>query len=385
MTRKEKFKWFFSIVKNSLTGCLLPLFDIGTDLFAAGTHFYWGDASWGALTLFFVGLPGLVCGLAVAIFGLKKSFSLRRLINFSICILLGPFVYPLIQIFVSGYMVFLMVVQKDRTPVKLMGHDVKQFKSLEGFLESGPQFVLQSYILLRGQKRDVNDIREESAKRILTLLLSIALSLASLSKTSINVNKPDPDDRRQSKQYPELSPKFLLTSILFNGFCVVFRLSSAAFFYATVRSWANLILFSIFIVNAVLFGTIATSNYVLIILLGAVSIFVPNGYLLYNFAGVFPVDFTFRQTKLFLFSHMSLVTGILLVSIALIMGFYNFGEVYEHTHLGNTVLSSNKIFYGLGSTIELLGIFSVVLFVVHWYKSIAPLYSAKEETVDNEA
>ena len=30
-----------------------------------------------------------------------------------------------------------------------MVFDIKQFKSLEGFLESGPQFVLQAYILLR--------------------------------------------------------------------------------------------------------------------------------------------------------------------------------------------------------------------------------------------
>ena len=50
----------------------------------------------------------------------------------------------------SGYMVFHMIIRKDRTPVTIMKHDVRQFKSLEGYLESGPQFVLQSYILLRG-------------------------------------------------------------------------------------------------------------------------------------------------------------------------------------------------------------------------------------------
>ena len=44
-----------------------------------------------------------------------------------------------------------------------MGHDVKQFKSLEGFLESGPQFVLQSYIILRGDKQGLEDFHSVDA------------------------------------------------------------------------------------------------------------------------------------------------------------------------------------------------------------------------------
>ena len=42
--------------------------------------------------------------------------------------------------------------------------------SISGFLESGPQFVLQSYILMIGQKKntniDFNDIRKEDATRL---------------------------------------------------------------------------------------------------------------------------------------------------------------------------------------------------------------------------
>ncbi len=49
-------------------------------------------------------------------------------------------------------MVYLMIINRSREIVSIMGHDVKQFKSLEGFLESGPQFVLQTYILLRPNK-----------------------------------------------------------------------------------------------------------------------------------------------------------------------------------------------------------------------------------------
>ena len=46
-------------------------------------------------------------------------------------------------------MVYLMIVQRSRNAERVMVFDIKQFKSLEGFLESGPQFVLQAYILLR--------------------------------------------------------------------------------------------------------------------------------------------------------------------------------------------------------------------------------------------
>ena len=55
-----------------------------------------------------------------------------------------------------------MIVQKNRSAVRVMGFDIKQFKSLEGFLESGPQFVLQSYILLRNEKpgTDLSDLEE---------------------------------------------------------------------------------------------------------------------------------------------------------------------------------------------------------------------------------
>ncbi len=54
-------------------------------------------------------------------------------------------------------MVYLMLQRRSHEVVKVMGHDVKQFKSLEGFLESGPQFVLQSYIILRGDKKGIDD------------------------------------------------------------------------------------------------------------------------------------------------------------------------------------------------------------------------------------
>ena len=57
-------------------------------------------------------------------------------------------------------MVYLMIVQRSRAAERVMIFDIKQFKSLEGFLESGPQFILQSYILLRNDKYDI-DLNED--------------------------------------------------------------------------------------------------------------------------------------------------------------------------------------------------------------------------------
>jgi hypothetical protein len=30
-------------IKETITGVILPLLDMGTDIATAGTHFYWGD------------------------------------------------------------------------------------------------------------------------------------------------------------------------------------------------------------------------------------------------------------------------------------------------------------------------------------------------------
>jgi len=205
-TNKDKAKWAFSTVKNFITGVIIPLVDIGTDLFAAGTHFWWGDVTWGCLTLLFVGMPGFVCGLTIAVYGLRmKPVTPKRLLNYSLCILLGPIAYPLLQIVVSGYMVYHMVIRRDTAPVKVMKHDVRQFKSLEGYLESGPQFVLQSYILLKGEKRSLDNMQEQQVERILILLLSITISLISLTKAAVTVNKADVDENRTSTQTPPQS------------------------------------------------------------------------------------------------------------------------------------------------------------------------------------
>ena len=97
-----------------------------------------------------------------------------------------------------------------------------------GFLESGPQFALQSYILLIGQKKDenidFNNITEDDAERLAILSFSILVSFVSLVKTAVNVNVPDPDERRQAKQFKMNVPHFKVSLWFFTFFCVLFRL-----------------------------------------------------------------------------------------------------------------------------------------------------------------
>ena len=78
-----------------ITGVLFPICDIGSDLVTGGQYFYYGDSHWGAFTLVFVALPGLVAGLSVLVLGLRREFTLGRLINYSIVLLLSPILYPI--------------------------------------------------------------------------------------------------------------------------------------------------------------------------------------------------------------------------------------------------------------------------------------------------
>ena len=116
-------------------------------------------------------------------------------------------------------------------------------------------------------------------ERLGILVLSIVLSLASLVKTGVNVNQPDPDANRVSPQNVEQAPRFIWTSILFHLFCILFRLSCMSFFFATLRHYTVVILIITITINLVLLYLNSKSNYVVIILLGVVSIFIPNGYL----------------------------------------------------------------------------------------------------------
>ena len=157
------------------------------------------------------------------------------------------------------------------------------------------------------------------------LCLTTLISFASLTKTGCNVNKPDPDENRKAPQIVTSSIHFLLTSVPFHFFMTLFRVSCLAYFFAFYWKWTFLIIGVTILINVgilwsckcsptitVLLGKVHTQKifqfskkyqqifYIFKNLFsGTVSVFMPNGYLLYNFAATFLVDMTLDQTRRF--------------------------------------------------------------------------------------
>ena len=55
------------------------------------------------------------------------------------------------------------------------------------------------------------------------------------------------------------------------------------------------------------------------------------------------MDFTYKQTRLFLFLHMALVTFVFMAPMLAIMGLYKVGEVKLITHTGKSLLGSTEV------------------------------------------
>lgn len=220
-------------------------------------------------------------------------------------------------------------------------------------------------------------------ERLAILCITILLSFVSLAKTGYAVNVPDPDERRKARQVVSENSHFWITSIPFHFICVLFRVLSLAYFCANLSNWTFLIVFGTFAVNFAILHFAAESGIVISVLLSLVSVFVPNGYLLYNFAATFLVDMTYDQSKKFLALHMMLVTAIFSSIIAIIWA----GQVEQWTFVSeniptNSVLSQDIVKHGMNSVLLFLAGMSVALAYVHWMKSIKPLYKENGEAIE---
>jgi len=369
---------WYHITTKSITYVLLKIVDIVTDCAAAYQHFKRDDMKYGALTLFFVYLPG-------------KPINCRRFLRYMGVLFIFPLLYPFIQILLGFLLVALLVRRRDHEPLKFMGHDLKQFKSLEGFLESGPQFCLQSYILLIGQKKDTNidfnNITEDDAERLAILCFSILVSFISLTKTAVNVNIPDPDPRRQAKQYKHNVPywkcccckvsSFKISLSFFTFFCVIFRLLSLAVFLVYLRGYTMILVVTAFLSNVAVLAYVGTSISIIIIL-GAISIFVPNGYLLYNFAGTLPVDFPRRGSKAFYMCSTLVVNMIWLAGnvAVILLGIYS---ELPGQHVISDMETQHKFVNGMNIGLIICGTISSILGLIHWFCCIEKLFIEPQE------
>jgi len=384
---------WFNIIRKTYSWILVKFVDIFTDFAAAYQHFKYENYKYGVLTLFFVYLPGLVLALGFSYWGLlhkregdgerRKEITCQRLAKYLSCVLIFPLLYPIIQILLGILLVGLLIRRRDHAPLKFMGHDLKQFKSMEGFLESGPQFTLQTYILLIGQRKDKyglgddldwKNLSPDDAQRLLVLSFSIFMSYCSIVKTAYGVNVPDPDPRRKQPQDKKSSKwRFKITNCLFTASCVLFRLLSLAYFFVYLRQYTVIIIATAWISNAIVMKSIGASVTVLFFL-GSISIFVPNGYLLYNFAGTFPVDFTRRGSMALFFGSTHIVNLIWLlgVSSVQILGDPSVAMLPKEHIIGD--VDQNEFVMGMTIGLFFTGILSSVMALIHWYVSIEKLF-----------
>jgi len=385
------YKLWFHIIKKTLTYIILKLVDIATDCGAAYQHFKRGDLRYGFLTLFFVYLPGFVLSIGFTYWGLsakregdhtmRKEITCKRISKYIGLLFLFPFLYPFVQVLLGFLLVALLVRRRDHEPLKFMGHDLKQFKSLEGFLESGPQFALQSYILMIGQKKDTNidfnNITEDDAERLAILSFSVLCSFLSLVKTAYQVNVPDPDPRRKAKQNKKNAPYFRVSLFFFKFFTVLFRILSLSFFFVYLRGWTMLLIATAFISNVVILFCVETSI-TIVIILGAISIFVPNGYLLYNFAGTIHVDLTRTQSKILFLTSTFIVNFIWFAGI---IGVIVLAEVYKlpAEHAIKDEMTQYKFVMAMDIFLMVTGVISSIMALVHWYVNVEKLFEGPEE------
>ena len=265
-----------------------------------------------------------------------------------------------------------------------------------GFLESGPQFALQSYILLIGQRKDTNidfsNITENDAERLAILCFSVLISFISLVKTAVNVNVPDPDERRQAKQYKQNVPSikmccvkvssFKISLIVFTFFCVLFRLLSLSVFLVYLRAWTLILILTAFLSNIIVLGCIGTSIS-LIIVLGAISIFVPNGYLLYNFAGTLLLDLSVQNTKNYFLSSTLMVNMIWMAGNTATILLAEYSEL-PGEHVIQDKSTQYKFVIGMNTGLLICGVISSILGVLHWYFCIRKLFDVPPEESEEE-
>ena len=128
-------KLWYHITTKTVTYVILKVVDIFTDFAAAYQHFKRSDVKYGALTLFFVYLPGFVISLGFTYWGLtapraaaeegeeprRKSLSCKRVWRYVGVLFIFPLLYPIIQVLLGLILVILLIRRRDREPLKFMG------------------------------------------------------------------------------------------------------------------------------------------------------------------------------------------------------------------------------------------------------------------------
>lgn len=277
-----------------------------------------------------------------------------------------PFLYPIFHLLYA----IVTFIQKLRDPGFSEDLTYQQIDALHGFLESGPQSVLQTYIFLLG----------ESETHTVLLISTILISWISLTVTAIKFNRPDPNQDRDHAKDSKGGWGFIITSTLFHIFCVSFRIIFFAFLFASVRWWGILILFLYLMVICQVYRRSAPDDRRnVMIALFISSALVPNGYLLHKFLGN-QVDLGYQGVKKIFLQLNLIITGSFMIITTTIMTLYLFSKKAQNFIITNCLyMDHGLIFYTITGSILLTGFLTVLTCILHLLASIKPLYKEPVE------
>merc|ERR1719193_929145 len=229
---------------------------------------------------------------------------------------------------------------------------------------------------MRGHKKGTNidwdNIKEDDVERLLLLSASSFFSFISLVKTSYSVNIPDPDPRRTQLQCKENAKFYKLTLILFNFFCILYRIIGIAFFCVYIKKYTVILIITGFLVNLVALHRAGASPTISIIL-GAISLFVPNGYILYNFAGTLVVDFT-RNGSMIVFLVSTIAPNIIWACGIVAVAIYTGTSGLSVDNFTRDPVTEYKFVVGMNISLGVVGIISTILGLIHWFLSVEKLF-----------
>jgi len=118
-------------------------------------------------------------------------------------------------------------------------------------------------------------------------------------------------------------------------------------------------------------------SWTMVIVLGAISVFVPNGYLLYNFAGVIVVDMVRQSSKIYLIAHTLAVNLVFMFGIVGVAVASSTAKLPEQ-HLIQDPVEQAKFVLGMNISLAILGVLSFLAAVLHWTISVSKLYEPQD-------
>ena len=168
-----------TILAKLILNLLVSLSDFGSDT-RVGIHLKPMHPIWSSLTFLLMFLPGFIIGVCSCLSHkfitqyLQDNQQRTKSFNFIILtfIVISTFVFPLGVLFAQCFEILILICDEENF-LDDINYITNGMMGLEAFLESGPQTILQFYIMFH------------TKTIFLTQIFSIGISLVSIAKTAI--------------------------------------------------------------------------------------------------------------------------------------------------------------------------------------------------------